>query len=233
MPPSADHDHEREHHPRRTKSGEQEGLGEEEESRDKRQAKQEVCDDNRAVGVHAAQYPARSAHGPTQQPHGLAGACGDDLYAASAAERGEIGASTRSLAPLKRWNLRSGSDESATRLGADNDTYFPRTTRRARLGGIGAEVVVVGSGSDKSDICAGTRCSGGSSLPRSEPACHRAGGNDAGRGKKEERRRAFSLLLAPLLRWVLEWGWTRALARTTCLSFSVGISRSVPFPSQA
>ncbi|KAJ7833384.1 hypothetical protein B0H13DRAFT_2678932 [Mycena leptocephala] len=32
---------------------------------------------------------------------------------------------------------------------ADNDTYFPRTTRRARLGGIGPEVVEVGSGSDK------------------------------------------------------------------------------------
>ncbi|KAJ7787889.1 hypothetical protein B0H13DRAFT_2395138 [Mycena leptocephala] len=43
---------------------------------------------------------------------------------------------------------------------------------------------------------------------RSEPAWHRAGGNDAGRCKKEERRRAFSLLPAPLLRWV-EWG-TRA-----------------------
>ncbi|KAJ7926334.1 hypothetical protein B0H13DRAFT_1085909 [Mycena leptocephala] len=33
---------------------------------------------------------------------------------------------------------------------ADNDTYFPRKTRRARLGGIGPEVVEVGSGSDKS-----------------------------------------------------------------------------------
>jgi hypothetical protein len=51
--------------------------------------------------------------------------------------------------------------------------------------------------------------------------------------KQEERRRAFSLLLAPLLRWVVEWGWTRALARTTCLSFSLGISPSVPFPSRA
>ncbi|KAJ7856013.1 hypothetical protein B0H13DRAFT_2079292, partial [Mycena leptocephala] len=33
---------------------------------------------------------------------------------------------------------------------ADNNTYFPRTTRRARLGGIGPEVVEVGSRSDKS-----------------------------------------------------------------------------------
>jgi hypothetical protein len=68
------------------------------------------------------------------------------------------------------------------------------------------------------------RCSGGSSLPRSEPAWHRAGGNHAGRGKKEERRRAFSLLLDPLLRWC-GVGWTRALARTTCLSFSLDFSQ--------
>ncbi|KAJ7787888.1 hypothetical protein B0H13DRAFT_2395137 [Mycena leptocephala] len=65
-------------HAVRTKSGEQ---GEEEESRDRRRAKQ-VRDDNRAVVVHAARMPVRftSARGPTQQPHGLAGAFGDDLY---------------------------------------------------------------------------------------------------------------------------------------------------------
>jgi hypothetical protein len=60
MPPPADHDHEREYHPRRsdrTKSGEQEGLGEEEESRDKRRAKQEVRDDNRAVACTQREYP--------------------------------------------------------------------------------------------------------------------------------------------------------------------------------
>ncbi|KAJ7884463.1 hypothetical protein B0H13DRAFT_2277992 [Mycena leptocephala] len=99
-------------HAARTKGGEQG----EEESRDRRLAKQEVRDDNRAVGMHSARIPvrftsARSANGLMQQPRGLAGACGGDLY--------------------------------------DSDTYFPRTTGRARLGGIGLEVVEVGSGSDK------------------------------------------------------------------------------------
>ncbi|KAJ7892188.1 hypothetical protein B0H13DRAFT_2276851 [Mycena leptocephala] len=60
--------------------------------------------------------------------------------AASPTERGDSGASTRSLAPSKRLNWRSGSE---------NDTYFPRTARCARLGGIGPEVMEVGSGSDK------------------------------------------------------------------------------------
>jgi hypothetical protein len=43
-------------HAARTKSGEQEGLGEEEESRDKHRAKQ---DDNWAVDVHEARIPVR------------------------------------------------------------------------------------------------------------------------------------------------------------------------------
>ncbi|KAJ7938128.1 hypothetical protein B0H13DRAFT_2302227 [Mycena leptocephala] len=97
---------------------------------------------------------------------------------------------------------------------ADNDTYFPRTTRRARLGGIGPEVLKVGSGSDK--------------LPRCEPAWHRAGGNDAGRGKKRSAG-GRSLCCSPRCSdGLLEWGWTWALARTTCLSFSLGFLPACP-----
>ncbi|KAJ7884485.1 hypothetical protein B0H13DRAFT_2343678 [Mycena leptocephala] len=39
---------------------------------------------------------------------------------------GESGTSTRSLTPLKRWNLRSGPDEDATRLGAGEREGMPR-----------------------------------------------------------------------------------------------------------
>ncbi|KAJ7851770.1 hypothetical protein B0H13DRAFT_2359864 [Mycena leptocephala] len=184
-------------------------------------------DDNRAVGVHAARIPVRftSAHGPTQQLHGLAG---DQIYVLSACIFYSL------LFPIlpRRYSPTTSAPpplrlSSVSSILTDNDTLFSQATRckrhrRARRwnGAVKRVRYLRGDALQWWVLASPERASMAS--------CGRKG-----MVKQEERWRAFSLLLAPLLRWVVEWGWTRALARTTCLSFSLGISPSVPFPSRA